>query len=71
MFISIYDIFSLFAEIYALLCITMLLIYGVLHSTSFYLGYPTLHYNVALLCFQTSIFSILILLYSSTFILFS
>lgn len=71
MFISIYDIFSLFAEIYALLCIIMLLIYGVLYSTSFYLGYPTLHYNVALLCFQTSIFSILILLHSSTFTLFS
>nr|AVK39568.1 NADH dehydrogenase subunit 2 [Sheathia arcuata] len=66
-----YDIFALFTEIYALLCIIMLLIYGVLHSTSFYLGYPTLYSNIALLCFQISVFSILILFYSSTFTLFS
>lgn len=71
MSISIYDIFSLFTEIYATLCIIMLLIYSVLCSTSFSLGYPILYYNVALLCFQVSVFSILILLYSPTFVMFS
>nr|YP_009441358.1 NADH dehydrogenase subunit 2 [Lympha mucosa]ATN23367.1 NADH dehydrogenase subunit 2 [Lympha mucosa] len=71
MFISIYDIYSIFPEIYILLCTTLLIVYCVLSSISFSAGFPVLNLNTALFCFQIVLFSLFILLYSSEFIMFS
>jgi NADH-quinone oxidoreductase subunit N len=71
MFISIYDIYSILPEIYILLCLTLVLVFGVLSSISSTSGFPVLSFNVALLCFQIISFSILILLCSSELIMFS
>nr|YP_009515544.1 NADH dehydrogenase subunit 2 [Kumanoa ambigua]AVK39497.1 NADH dehydrogenase subunit 2 [Kumanoa ambigua] len=59
-----YDFCLIFSEIYILLCINFLLIYGVLFSTSFEKGYPNVNFNIACLCIQITLVSILILFFS-------
>nr|YP_009515566.1 NADH dehydrogenase subunit 2 [Kumanoa mahlacensis]AVK39519.1 NADH dehydrogenase subunit 2 [Kumanoa mahlacensis]UEQ11850.1 NADH dehydrogenase subunit 2 [Kumanoa mahlacensis] len=70
MFISIYDFCSILSEIYMLICINFLLVYGVLFSTSLKKGYPNISLNLAWLCIQVSLISILILFFSSDFDIF-
>nr|YP_009515589.1 NADH dehydrogenase subunit 2 [Sirodotia delicatula]AVK39591.1 NADH dehydrogenase subunit 2 [Sirodotia delicatula] len=66
-----YDIYSIFPEVYILLCITLLTIYGVLYSISSSLGFPVLGFNTALICFQIVFFAMLVSLTSSDFTIFS
>jgi proton-translocating NADH-quinone oxidoreductase chain N len=71
MLVPIYEIYSIFPEIYVLLCIILLIMYGVLCSISPSLGFPVLSFNTALLCFQVVFFAMLISLTSSDFTMFS
>nr|AVK39543.1 NADH dehydrogenase subunit 2 [Paralemanea sp.] len=66
-----YDIFSIFPEIYILICVILLLLYGVLSSVSVNLGFPLLNFNASLFSLQISLFSVLILLNSQDFLMFS
>nr|AHX02509.1 NADH dehydrogenase subunit 2 [Schimmelmannia schousboei] len=56
-----YNIYSISTEIYVVTSICLLLIYGVIFSTSFNFGYPLLNKNLGWLTFQILFFSIILL----------
>lgn len=58
-----YNLYPLSTEIYLVISINILLIYGVFFSTSSKNGYPILHINMGWLSFQVVFFSILLLIY--------
>nr|YP_009295534.1 NADH dehydrogenase subunit 2 [Mastocarpus papillatus]AOL58018.1 NADH dehydrogenase subunit 2 [Mastocarpus papillatus] len=55
-----YDIYPVLPEIFLVASVCVLLIYGVLFSSSFKLGYPLLTKNIGWITFQVMIFSILL-----------
>nr|UAT97953.1 NADH dehydrogenase subunit 2 [Ahnfeltia fastigiata] len=59
-----YDMYSILTEIYMIISICVLLIYGVLYSTSSKIGYPLLTLNIGWLTLQVLILSILLVFFS-------
>lgn len=66
-----YDIYPISAEIFITLNICILLIYGVILSTSIRLGHPLLINNIAWLTFQVITLSFFLVFYQSVFVLAS